>query len=260
MSTLMYDSVDPYAIPTDARMVAGYIDGESYRWPVSAWNRWPASTIKVRIARRVTTNDGHVLDVESGIPTVWPPTQAIVDWVRMRRAAGIDPVIYCNQLNDWQRIRDIFGFAGEPQPHWWVARYNNDPTVPPGAIAKQYINPPRSGGHYDLSNVIFWPGTESDMSLSDEKFTFTAPDGVERTVSGLAMLGNLYASKFYGSTTAQWAGKSDRELLLGLSGMSSDDLNQIADQVSTRLVENGITVDGDALAVAMRDAFRTLAG
>jgi hypothetical protein len=166
----MYDSVDPYSIPTNVQMVAGYIDGTTYRWPESVWNRF-SQAIRVRIARRVTTNDGHVLDVESGIPTVWPPSQAIVDWVLMRRKAGIEPTIYCNQLNDWNTIRSLFRNAGVVEPNYWVARYNNVQEIPTGAIAKQYANPPLSGGHFDLSVVAdYWPGVDrdgADVNLTD---------------------------------------------------------------------------------------------
>lgn len=169
MSRLMYDSVDPNSIPTNAQMVAGYIDGSTYRWPESAWSRFPNS-VKVRIARRVTTNDGHVLDVESGIPTVWPPTRAIVDWVIMRRRAGVEPTIYCNQLNDWSGIKKLFTDANVAQPLYWVARYNNVRDIPAGAVAKQFANSTLAGGPYDLSIVAdYWPGVDGgdDMPLTD---------------------------------------------------------------------------------------------
>jgi hypothetical protein len=165
MPRIMYDSTDPNAIPTNAEMVAGYIDGTSFKWPESAWARFPKAR-KVRIARRVTTNDGHVLDVESGIPTVWPPTQAIVQWVQMRRRSGVDPTIYCNQLNDWPLIRSLFINAQVPEPYWWVARYNGSQTIPTGAVAKQYANSTMSGGHYDLSSVVdYWPGVDPERRI-----------------------------------------------------------------------------------------------
>lgn len=170
MSRQMYDSTDPNAIPANAQMVAGYIDGTSFRWPESAWNRFSNST-KVRIARRVSTNDGHVLDVEVGIPTVWPPSQAIVQWVQMRRLSGVEPTIYCNQLNDWNPIRTLFQKAGVREPQWWVARYNNVQDIPVGAIAKQYANPPLHGrGHFDLSVVAdYWPGVDEGVDMTPDQ-------------------------------------------------------------------------------------------
>ena len=169
----MYDSTDPFSIPANAQMVAGYIDGTSYKWTAAGWARFP-NAVKVRIARRTSTNDGHVLDVEYGIPTVWPLTDpgiraGIINWVKMRRAAGVEPTIYCNQLNDWQPIRNIFIAAGVTQPQWWVARYNNVKDIPAGAVAKQYANPPLVGFHADASVVAdYWPGVdETDGGIED---------------------------------------------------------------------------------------------
>lgn len=175
----MYDSINPIAIPSNAQMVAGYIDGSTYKWPESAWSRFPNS-VKVRIARRVTTNDGHVLDVESGIPTVWPPSRAIVDWVLMRRKAGIEPTIYCNQLNDWPGIKKLFNDAGVRQPNYWVSRYNNVQDIPTGAIAKQYANSTLAGGAYDLSVVAdYWPGVDGEKVVDmdwNERHSYKTPD------------------------------------------------------------------------------------
>lgn len=171
MTRIMYDSVNPDAIPTNAQMVAGYIDGQTYRWPDNAWTRFPYA-VKVRIARRVSTNDGHVLDVEAGIPTVWPPTNAIVQWVQMRRQSGVEPTVYCNELNDWGNLRQLFRNAGVREPNWWVARYNNVQTIPAGAIARQFANPPLAGGHYDLSIVAdYWPGVDGPNTQGDSDMT-----------------------------------------------------------------------------------------
>lgn len=179
MARTMYDSTDPYAIPANAEMVAGYIDGSLYRWPDAAWNRF--SGVKVRIARRTYTNDGHVLDVEYGIPTVWPINNGIVEWVKRRRAAGIEPTIYCNQLNDWGPIRTLFDRAGVAQPQYWVARYNGVRDIPPGAVAKQFANPPIAGGHFDLSTVAdYWPGVDQ------ESFMAALSDAEQRELLALA--------------------------------------------------------------------------
>lgn len=169
MSRTMYDSTNPNDIPTNAQMVAGYIDGTTYKWSENSWSRFPTA-VKVRIARRTYTNDGHVLDVEAGIPTVWPINGSIVTWVQMRRNAGVEPTIYCNQLNDWSPLRTLFNRAGVKEPNWWVARYNNDPVIPPGAIAKQYANPPLAGGHYDLSVVAdYWPGVDGGNDVTPQE-------------------------------------------------------------------------------------------
>lgn len=183
MTRRMYDSDNPNAIPANAPMVAGYIDGDSGRWPESAWNRFTGK--KVRIARRVSTNDGHVLDVEAGIPTVWPPNLNIVKWVQMRRRAGVEPTIYCNQLNDWPGIRQLFNATSVRQPYYWVARYDNVAVIPAGAIAKQYANPPLAGGHYDLSVVAdYWPGVDgvSNMELTAAEIEAFAENVATKTL------------------------------------------------------------------------------
>src|SRR5438309_3633948 len=86
MTRLMYDSTSAHDIPLAAAMVAGYIDHPLYTWSVADWARFPHA-VKVRIATRASTSDGHVLDCETGDAT---PTQC-PGWVRIRRAAGADP-------------------------------------------------------------------------------------------------------------------------------------------------------------------------
>lgn len=142
----MYDSVTATAIPTNAAVVAGYVDG-AYAWSKADWARFPES-VKVRIAVFARTNDGHVLDVENGDAT---PAQA-PGWVRMRRAAGLDPIVYCN-ASTWPSVISAFSSAGIAGPHYWIAQYDGNPAIPSGAVAKQYNDPPGSGGEYDISNA-----------------------------------------------------------------------------------------------------------
>lgn len=253
MTRLMYDSVDPNAIPVNAEIVAGYIDGTNYRWPESAWDRFPNS-VHVRIARRTYTNDGHVLDVEVGIPTVWPPSRAIVDWVLMRRAAGIEPTIYCNQLNDWEPVRAQFAYAGVPEPLWWVARYNNVATIPAGAIAKQYANPPLAGGHYDLSVVAdYWPGVDTkgflDMLTAEEqRFVYNRIAGIlrqrwMRTDENGVVLETTYEdmSSVDGWTPCAVLDTADGNYVVGLLEGISERLANLEASVA-QLVGNGVTL------------------
>ena len=142
----MYDSVTPSAIPTSAAVVAGYVDG-AYAWSNADWARFPQA-VKARIAVFPRTNDGHVLDVEQGDAT---PAQA-PGWVTMRRAAGIDPIVYCN-TSTWPSVISAFRTAGVKEPPYWIAQYDGNPAIPSGAVAKQYNDPPGSGGNYDISNV-----------------------------------------------------------------------------------------------------------
>lgn len=153
MTRLMVDSIHPEAIPATAQLVAGYIDGR-YKWSQANWNRFPPATPRVRIAVFASTNDGNCGDVEPGAIT---PEEAPA-WVRMRRAAGVDPSIYCN-LSTWPAVQNEFMVEGTAHPHYWVAGYRTPPdtTIPPGAVAHQYT----STGLVDLSSVVdYWPGID----------------------------------------------------------------------------------------------------
>lgn len=150
MTRTMYDAVTVGNVPSSATLVAGYGDG--YYNNIAAFRaRFPHATI-VEIAVSSQHNLGVVLDVETGDAT---PAEA-PGWVRMRRAAGVDPTIYCNS-STWPSVRAAFTSAGVAEPHWWIAQYDGDPTLFPGTVAKQYTDP----GPYDLSSVAaYWPGVD----------------------------------------------------------------------------------------------------
>ena len=161
----LYDSVTPANIPDDAELVAGYVDG-LYAWTADDWARW-AHIPQVRIAVFASTNDGNCLDVEQGCSA---PEEA-PGWVKMRRAAGVDPTVYCSE-SPWPTVRAAFAAQGVPEPHWWIANYNKELTIPDGAVAHQYWD----FGPYDSSVAAdYWPGVDSDMT----------PDDVEKIVEGL---------------------------------------------------------------------------
>lgn len=150
----LYDSITAADIPADVQMVGGYVDG-SFKWTDADWELFP-NAVKVRIAVLPTTNDGHVGDVEAGDMT---PAQS-PEWVKMRRSSGVDPSLYVN-LGNVQAVRDAFAASGVIIPPLWLAHYDNDPTIPPGYIAKQYANSTLTGGHYDVSSVAdYWPGVD----------------------------------------------------------------------------------------------------
>lgn len=157
----MYDSVSPAAIPADAEVVAGYVDGR-FAWSQSDWDRFRNAT-KVTISA-VGSAVAHVVDVEVGC--VWPPENA-VPWVLRARAAGYDPTVYCNWQNDLPNVKAAFLRAGVPEPHYWVARYDGVAEVPAGTVGKQYAAPEapayaRASGHYDISAIAsHWPGVDT---------------------------------------------------------------------------------------------------
>ena len=152
MTRTMYDGVDATKLPVSAQLVAGYVDG-LYAWSDANWARFPNS-VKVRVAVFAQTNDGQVLDVEPGNAT---PAQS-VDWVLMRRRAGVDPTVYMN-TSTWPTVRDAFQARGVREPHYWVAQYDGVASIPSGAIGKQYYNNNDLG--YDLSIIAdYWPGVD----------------------------------------------------------------------------------------------------
>jgi len=146
-----HDAITPANIPADTQGVCGYCDGK-YAWTAADWARFP-NAVKARIAVFSSTNDGHILDVEPGCST---PASA-PGWVVRRRAAGVDPTVYCS-LAAWPTVKVAFANAGVAEPHWWVAAYpGNGPNLYPGAVAHQYANP----GPVDISVVAdYWPGVD----------------------------------------------------------------------------------------------------
>src|ERR1700742_166797 len=111
MPRTMYDSVTPSAIPRSARMVAGYLPPSRYAWSAAEWGMFPQAR-KVRIAIFANVNDGHVLDVEPGDAT---PAEA-PGWVVMRRRAGVEPSVYCNDSTGPTVRREVQrrGIRGPP--------------------------------------------------------------------------------------------------------------------------------------------------
>jgi hypothetical protein len=195
----MYDSTNPFDIPTSAPMVGGYVDG-IYAWSAAGWARFPNS-VKVRIAIFETTNDGHVGDVEPGCMSV----TGSVAWVQMRRGAGADPTIYMN-ASTWPQVRVAFQNAGVREPHYWVASYpGGGAVIPAGAVAHQYANPTTSGGHYDLSAVAdTWPGVDRLPSGGSGQLTGTKRSKAIMTVGANSI--NLFIR---GTNLALWQNRFD---------------------------------------------------
>ena len=167
---VMYDAVTPSNIPAEAQMVAGYVDGR-YAWSSADWARFPGA-VKVKIAVFPSTNDGHVLDVERGNAT---PAEA-PGWVLKRRAAGVDPTVYCS-ATAWPTVRAAFAAAHVPEPHWWIAAYPGIGAILyPGTVAHQYADQ----GLCDLSVVAdYWPGVDKAPSTTTSPGADMTPDQVQ---------------------------------------------------------------------------------
>ncbi|WP_162890286.1 hypothetical protein [Streptomyces olivoreticuli] len=148
----MYDAVTPSNIPGDATMIAGYADGLFANIP-EIKHRFPQATV-VSIAVRPTT-PAQVLDVEPGDAT---PADA-VEWCTktMASTSNKELTVYCSS-SAWPSVRSAFQSAHVTEPNYWIAHYDGDPSIPSGAVAKQYA----SNNDFDTSVVTGnWPGVDS---------------------------------------------------------------------------------------------------
>lgn len=149
---IMFDGIVPGEVPAGAQLYAAYLDGNwaDYSAMVA---RFPQA-VHVSIAVSAGYDGGQVLDVENGDAS---PTGSVT-WVVKRRAAGVDPTVYCSMSN-WSTVQAAFRARGVAQPHYWIADYSlgTNPAIPAGAVALQYAD----RGGYDESVVAdYWPGVD----------------------------------------------------------------------------------------------------
>jgi hypothetical protein len=186
----MYDSVDPFAIPADAAIVAGYGDGR-YQWTSEGWARFSGVQLSIVVS---ALDSGDVLDVEKGDAT---PAEAR-DWVlNYKRPVFTVPTIYCNRtaMADVQRALDGLTYD------LWIATLdgNTDPLSWPGVGAVQHLGSNLSGGHFDLSVCNDWwprvtvPQGEDDMFEQKDRDALTRiltmlADGQQATDPGTGQL------------------------------------------------------------------------
>jgi hypothetical protein len=147
----MYDAADANLAPPGADLYAGYVDG-NYQSYHQLRARFPGKLV-IPIAVFPSTNDGIIFD---GPPdnSTW---DRVVDWVVMRRRAGVDPTVYTDS-DQWATGVQEFNARGVVPPHWWIANWNGQPNIPAGAVGHQYAN---IGERYDISIVAdHWPGVD----------------------------------------------------------------------------------------------------
>lgn len=150
----MYDAVTVANLPPGGDLYAGYIDGR-YANVDTIRARFP--TARVVVISVVGGTPADVLDVEAGdVKPAGAP-----QWVTWMRSLGRTPTIYCPR-SLWTACIFQFNVQGVEWPNWWIAQYDNDPTIPNGAVAKQYGGN-RDGG-YDISSVAdHWPGIDPEV-------------------------------------------------------------------------------------------------
>ena len=167
---MMYDSVSGSAIPTNAQIVAGYVDGsygpgDKYGsgWSSGAWARYPRAqhvTITVQ-----GTPGARVADCESGAMT----PQASALWARREINAGRRPTIYAS-LWDWTNLVDQalagYGLQRGRDVDGWEAQTGAPATIPNGFVAHQYAQ-----------NLIGVNGSRIDVSVTNGMWPSVAPPG-----------------------------------------------------------------------------------
>lgn len=167
---IMYDSVNPHAIPRDAEMVMYYNDG-IYAWTAAERAMFPNA--KQVSCSAIGVRQADVYDVEPGC--IWP-IENVGPLVKRDWDQGLLPTVYVNRRNHWQAARDFFRRVYGREPQWMVAEYDGDKSIPDGAIAKQYAHPADPPGsvpsgpselpfHADASAVRdYWPGVDQGAS------------------------------------------------------------------------------------------------
>lgn len=155
MTRTMFDSVTVGAIPPTAQLIGCYVDGR-YVNVGQARQRFPHATIVTITV--LGAAGAHVCDCETGDLT--PPHAA--QWAAREHQAGRHPTIYCN-ASTWPAVRaEVAKTELKPADvSYWIAQYDNQPHIPAGAVAKQYIDRGPHGENVDISVVAdYWPGVD----------------------------------------------------------------------------------------------------
>jgi hypothetical protein len=153
MIRVMFDSTTPAAIPADAGLVAGYVDG-SFAWSDADWQRFPRAQ-KIHICVTGDHTKGDCLDVEKGDAT---PGQA-PGWIKARQAAGVKyATIYCNRSN----LAAVEKACAGLHYYRWIATLDGILHIPGyhpliGPAAVQFANSTMAGTNVDVS-LVYEPG------------------------------------------------------------------------------------------------------
>lgn len=142
----MFDSTSPAAIPADALVVAGYVDG-LYAWTPEDWSRFPTAR-RVAISVDGDPTRGDVLDVETGAAS---PAQCRV-WIEQRPPGLVVPTIYCSL----SAVPAVQASCAGLTYDLWTADPTGVAHITPGAAATQYAW--GRAGTYDTSLCQpYWP-------------------------------------------------------------------------------------------------------
>lgn len=152
MTRIMRDSATiAYINPADVQLLGYYVDG-AYVPSAGQLARFTGKVL-VPISVNPHGNNGVVGDgpPDNGAWGDW------VDWVVRRRQWGVNPTMYTNQ-SSWATGVAAFNARGVTPPQWWIANWDGQATMIPGAVAHQFEN---VGNQYDTSVVAdYWPGVD----------------------------------------------------------------------------------------------------
>jgi hypothetical protein len=141
VTRLMYDSIEPLQIPSEAQkpgiMVAGYVNG-AYEWPADQWGRWPRNSVVHIDVNGTHPQDADVLDVEKGDAT----PAMVPGWIDKRLKYGPRACVYTT-ISQLQAVANAV--AGRHGVDLWLAdpdgQTNNTAAIPSvfHLVAKQYL-------------------------------------------------------------------------------------------------------------------------
>ena len=155
---ILFDSVDLAAIPSTAKIIGGYVDGE---WPTATSAdfaaRVAAGATPVTITVKGWNDAGELVEADVADSETGDLTpESAARWAKETLAAGRRPTIYCNR-SSWQSVLTEVAAAGVVAAlvDYWIADWTGVPHTLPDSSAVQYADPATSGGNYDLS-ICSW--------------------------------------------------------------------------------------------------------
>lgn len=212
----MFDSVDVAAIPVNAQMVAGYVDGN---WPTYKALKAKFRHVPVVSIATSPSSDADVLDVERGDAQ---PAD-VPAWVVRQRRRGAQPIVYCSRSLMGEVEAQCASHKVAP-PHYWAADWTGEAHLVSGTVATQWANGsaqyPGLAPRCDTSLVSpNWPGLASTKK-GGTAVNITTPS-VKQLASLLRQLGALAAVVLSVSNTVSLPAGVRASLVAGASAILS---------------------------------------